>query len=42
MLAEQREYVPVSPGGKAAFTRMANGMKTQLALASDISRGGFE
>ncbi len=42
VLAEQREYVPVSPGGKAAFTRMANGMKTQLALASDISRGGFE
>ena len=42
VLAEQREYVPVSPGGKAAFARMANGMKTQLALASDISRGGFE
>ena len=42
VLAEQREYVPVSPGGKAAFAKLASGMKTQLAAASEITRGSFE
>jgi len=42
VLAEQREYVPVSPGGKAAFARLATGMKLQLAAAGEISRGSFE
>ena len=42
VLAEQREYVPVSPGGKAAFARLASGMKLQLASASEITRVSFE
>ena len=42
VLAEQREYVPVSPDGKAAFARLAAGMKMQLAAASEITRGSFE
>ena len=42
VLAEQREYVPVSPSGKAAFAKLASGMKTQLAVASEITRASFE
>jgi len=42
VLAEQREYVPVSPGGKAAFAKLSAGMKMQLAAASEITRGSFE
>lgn len=42
VLAEQREYVPVSPGGKAAFAKLSANMKLQLAAASEITRGSFE
>ena len=28
--------------GKAAFAKLASGMKTQLAAASEITRGSFE
>lgn len=42
VLAEQREYVPVSPGGKAAFATLASGMKLQLAAASEITGSSFE
>ena len=42
VLAEQREYVPVSPAGKAAFAKLASGMKMQLAAASEITRSTFE
>lgn len=42
VLAEQREYVPVSPGGKAAFAELAADMKTQLAAATHITRSSFE
>ena len=42
VLAEQREYVPVSPGGRAAFAKLSAGMKLQLAAASEITRGSFE
>ncbi|MFT4194218.1 peptidoglycan DD-metalloendopeptidase family protein [Ottowia sp.] len=42
VLAEQRETVPVTPAGKAAFARLTAGMKTQLAAASDLTRGSFE
>ncbi|WP_028601912.1 M23 family metallopeptidase [Ottowia thiooxydans] len=37
ILAEQRENVPVSPGSKAAFAKLAAGMKLQLAAAGQIS-----
>ena len=42
VLAEQREYVPVSPGGKATFAKLAAGMKLQLASASAITQASFE
>ena len=42
VLAEQREYVPVSPGGRAAFARVASGMKLQLAAAGQITGASFE
>ncbi|MFT3779372.1 MAG: peptidoglycan DD-metalloendopeptidase family protein [Ottowia sp.] len=42
VLAEQRENVPVTPAGKAAFARLTAGMKTQLAAASELTRGSFE
>ncbi len=42
VLAEQREYVPVSPGGKAAFAKLAAGMKMQLAAATEITRASFD
>ncbi|MDO5692295.1 MAG: M23 family metallopeptidase [Pseudomonadota bacterium] len=42
VLAEQREHVPVSPGGKAAFAKLAADMKTQLAAASEVTQSSFE
>lgn len=42
VLAEQREYVPVSPGGKAAFAKLASNMKLQLASAAEITGANFE
>ena len=42
VLAEQREYVPVSSGGKAAFAKLAAGMKMQLAAATEITRASFD
>ena len=42
VLAEQREYVPVSPGGKAAFAKWSSGMKMQLTAAGEITRSSFE
>ncbi len=42
VLAEQREYVPVSPGGKAAFAKLASNMKLQLASAAEITGASFE
>ena len=42
VLAEQREYVPVSPGSKAAFAKWSAGMKMQLTAATEITRGSFE
>ncbi len=42
VLAEQREYVPVSPGGRAAFAKLAAGMKLQLASAGAITQASFE
>ena len=42
VLAEQREYVPISPAGKAAFAKLSSSMKQQLAAASEITRGSFE
>lgn len=42
MLAEQHENVPVSPGSKAAFAKVAAGMKLQLAAASQISSASAE
>ncbi|MDO5288806.1 MAG: M23 family metallopeptidase [Pseudomonadota bacterium] len=41
-LADQRENVPVSPGGKAAFAQQAATMKMQLAAAGQITRASFE
>lgn len=42
ILAEQRENVPVSPGGKAAFAKLSANMKLQLASASEITGASFE
>jgi murein DD-endopeptidase MepM/ murein hydrolase activator NlpD len=44
MLAEQHETAPMSPAIKAAFAKVADSMKTQLAAASEqlLSRGSFE
>ncbi|MFD1710132.1 M23 family metallopeptidase [Ottowia sp. GY511] len=42
ILAEQRENVPVSPGGRAAFAKLSAGMKLQLSAASNISSSTFE
>jgi murein DD-endopeptidase MepM/ murein hydrolase activator NlpD len=42
ILAEQRESVPVSPGGKAAFAKLSAGMKLQLSAAGNISASTFE
>ena len=42
ILAEQRESVPVSPGGKASFAKLAAGMKLQLSAASNITNSSFE
>lgn len=42
VLAEQREYVPVTAAGKAAFAALTAGMKTQLAAASELTRASFE
>ncbi|MBP7452992.1 MAG: M23 family metallopeptidase [Ottowia sp.] len=42
ILAEQRESVPVSPGGKAAFAKLTSGMKLQLSAASNITSSTFE
>lgn len=42
ILAEQRESVPVSPGGRAAFAKLSDGMKLQLSAASNITAGTFE
>ena len=42
VLAEQRENVPVTPAGKAAFAKLTAGMKMQLAAASELTRGSFE
>lgn len=42
MLAEQHENVPVSPGSKAAFAKVAAGMKLQLAAANQISSASAE
>ena len=42
VLAEQREYVPVSPGGKAAFAKWSSGMKMQLTAAGEITRSSLE
>lgn len=41
-LAEQREFIPVSPGGKAAFAKLAGEMKMQLAAADRIAGASFE
>ena len=41
-LAEQREAVPVSSAGRAAFAKLAAGMKLQLAAARDVGRATFE
>lgn len=42
ILAEQRENVPVSPGGRAAFARWSADMKVQLAAAAEVKPGSFE
>lgn len=42
VLAEQRENVPVSPGSKAMFARLASGMKMELAAANQISSASAE
>lgn len=42
VLAEQRDYVPVSPGGKAAFAKLAAGMKLQLTAAANTTPANFE
>jgi murein DD-endopeptidase MepM/ murein hydrolase activator NlpD len=42
VLADQREYVPVSPGGKAAFAKLAANMKMQLAAATEVTRASFD
>lgn len=42
ILAEQSENVPVSPGSKAAFAKLAAGMKLQLAAAGQISSANAE
>ena len=42
VLAEQREAVPVSSAGRAAFAKLAAGMKLQLAAARDVGRATFE
>ncbi|MGB3069576.1 MAG: M23 family metallopeptidase [Ottowia sp.] len=42
VLAEQSENVPVSPGSKAAFAKLAAGMKLQLAAAGQISSASAE
>ncbi|MDO5087449.1 MAG: M23 family metallopeptidase [Comamonadaceae bacterium] len=41
-LAEQREFIPVSPDGKAAFAKLADEMKMQLAAADRIASATFE
>jgi murein DD-endopeptidase MepM/ murein hydrolase activator NlpD len=42
LLADQRENVPVSPAGRAAFAKLTAGMKTQLTAASELTRSSFE
>lgn len=42
ILAAQRESVPVSPGGRAAFAKLSAGMKLQLSAASNITNSTFE
>ncbi len=42
ILAAQRESVPVSPGGKAAFAKLSAGMKLQLSAAGNITNSTFE
>ena len=42
ILAEQRESVPVSPGGRAAFAKLAANMKLQLSSAGNITASTFE
>ena len=42
ILAEQREYVPVTASAKAAFAKLTTGMKTQLSAASELTRSRFE
>ena len=42
ILAEQRESVPVSPGGRAAFAKLSANMKLQLSSASNITASTFE
>ena len=42
ILAEQRENVPVSPGGRAAFAKLSAGMKLQLSAAGNITGSTFE
>ena len=42
ILAEQRESVPVSPGGRAAFAKLSANMKLQLSSASNITASTLE
>ena len=41
VLAEQREYTPITPASKAAFAKQTAGMKVQLAAASQLTRSNF-
>lgn len=42
ILARQRENVPVSPGSKARFAKLAADMKMQLAAASQLSGASLQ
>ena len=41
VLAEQREYTPITPANKLTFAKLTANMKTQLAAASQLTRSNF-